>query len=127
MDKDYTSRIVLGGEAYDLKLSLKATKKITKRYGGLEKLGDKLLEADSFEQIIDEVVWLVTLLANQSIETFNFKHPDNQKSLLTEDAVEVFATPKDLLTYRGAIIEALTKGTQRHIESEPDPKNAAVG
>ena len=34
--------------------------------------------------------------------------------------------PADLATYKTAITEALYKGTKRNVESEEDPKNAAV-
>ena len=75
---------------------------------------------------ISEIVWLITLLANQSILVFNLRHKDQPKELLTEEMVELLTTPADLAGYKAAITEALYKGTQRHVESEPDSKNAAV-
>ena len=35
--------ISIGGQEYELLLTTRATKQIAKRYGGLEQLGDKLL------------------------------------------------------------------------------------
>ena len=63
------SKISINGESYGLLLNTKATKDIAKRYGGLEKLGDKLLQSENFEMAIDEVIWLIVELANQYIKT----------------------------------------------------------
>ena len=59
--------ITIGDREYRLILTTKATKEIAKRYGGLENLGEKLMKTENFEMALEEVVWLITLLANQSI------------------------------------------------------------
>lgn len=127
MDNERTATITIGGEAYDLVLTTRATKQIAGRYGGLEKLGDKLMKSENFELAISEIVWLITLLANQSILIHNLRHADEKQDLLTEENVELLTTPADLASYKEAITEALYKGTKRNIVSEDDPKNAAVG
>lgn len=127
MDNKRTATITIGGEEYDLVLTTRATKQIAGRYGGLENLGDKLMKSENFELAISEIVWLITLLANQSIMIHNLRHADEKKDLLTEDTVELLTTPADLASYKEAITEALYKGTKRNIVSEDDPKNAAVG
>lgn len=127
MDKERTANILIGDEEYTLLLTTKATKDIAGRYGGLENLGDKLMKSENFEMAIGEIVWLITLLANQSILVHNLKQKDEPKELLTEEVVELLTTPVDLATYKGAITEALYKGTKRNVESENDPKNAQVG
>lgn len=127
MDNERSAFITVGGEEYELLLTTKATKEIAGRYGGLENLGDKLMKSENFEMAIGEIVWLITLLANQSILVFNLKNKDAKKELLTEEMVELLTTPLDLAGYRAAITEALYKGTKRNIESESDPKNAVVG
>lgn len=127
MDKERSAIILIGGEEYTLTLTTKATKEIAGRYGGLENLGEKLMKAENFEMAIGEIVWLITLLANQTILIHNIKNKDNPKEVLTEDIVELLTTPSDLATYKAAIIEALYKGTKRNIESETDAKNAVVG
>ena len=127
MDNERTAAITIGGEEYDLVLTTRATKQIAGRYGGLEKLGDKLMKSENFELAISEIVWLITLLANQSILIHNLRHADSKQDLLTEENVELLTTPADLASYKEAITEALYKGTKRNIVSEDDPKNAAVG
>lgn len=127
MDNERSAVIDIGGEQHELLLTTKATKEIAGRYGGLENLGDKLMKSENFEMAIGEIVWLITLLANQSILVHNLKHKDEPKELLTEDVVELLTAPADLATYKTAITEAMYKGTKRNIESEPDAKNAVVG
>ena len=127
MTTDRTATIVIGGDEYTLVLTTKATKEIAGRYGGLENLGDKLLKSENFEMAIGEIVWLITLLANQALLIHNLKHKDDQKELLTEDMIELLTVPADLASYKTAITEALYNGTKRNVESEADPKNAVVG
>ena len=126
MNTERSANINIGGDEYTLLLTTKATKDIAGRYGGLENLGDKLMKSENFEMAIGEIVWLITLLANQSILVHNLKHKDEPKELLTEEMVELLTTPVDLADYKVAITEALYKGTKRNIESEADEKNAAV-
>ena len=121
-----TANIMIGGEEYTLLLTTKATREIAGRYGGLENLGDKLMKSENFEMALGEIVWLITLLANQSLLIHNLKHRDNPRELLTEEVVELLTVPADLATYKAAITQAMYKGTKRNIESEADTKNAAV-
>ena len=127
MDNERTAVITIGDEEYTLLLTTKATKEIASRYGGLENLGEKLTKSENFEMAIGEIVWLITLLANQSILIHNLKDKEHPKELLTEDVVELLTTPLDLAGYKTAITEALYKGTKRNVESEKDSKNAQVG
>ena len=127
MYTERTAVITIGEEEYALVLTTRATKLIAGRYGGLENLGDKLMRPENFEMAIDEIIWLITLLANQSIQIHNLRHNDSPRELLTEEVVELLTTPADLASYKGAITEALQKGTKRNIVSEDDPKNVAVG
>ena len=126
MDKERSANILIGGEEYTLTLTTKATKEIAGRYGGLENLGEKLMKSENFEMAIGEIVWIITLLANQSILIHNLKNKDNQRDLLTEDVVELLTTPLDLAGYKAAITEALYKGTKRNVVSDVDSKNAVV-
>lgn len=123
MADERSSVIKIGDKEYELLLTTKATKEIAKKYGGLEKLGEKLQSSKDFEEAISEIVWLITLLANQSILIHNFKNKGQEKPLLTEDEVEIFTTPNDLAAFKDAITDALLKGTKRNVESEPG-KNA---
>ena len=121
-----STTIDIGGNEFKMILTTKATKEISQRYGGLENLGDKLMKSENFEMAIDEVVWLITLLANQSILIHNLRNKDDKRELLTEDEVELFTTPFDLANYKNAIMASMMKGTKRNVESEA-LKNEVVG
>lgn len=117
--------VKIGGEEYEMLLTTKATKEIAKRYGGLENLGDKLMNTENFEQALDEIVWLIVLLCNQPIQIHNIKNED-KKPLLTAEELELLTVPSDLAEYKNAITAAMTKGTNRIIESEDNQKNAVT-
>ena len=102
MDKERSSLITIGGKEYRLILTTKATKEIAKRYGGLENLGEKLMKAENFEMALEEIVWLIALLANQSI-LINNRLNGEKEELLTEDDVELLTSPHELATYKDAI------------------------
>ena len=118
--EDRSAVVSIGGTEYEMILTTKATKAIAGRYGGLENLGDRLLKAENFELALDEIVWLITLLANQSILIHNLRNKDNPRELLTEDEVELLTSPLELATYKNAITEAMFKGTARNIVSDSD-------
>ena len=129
MDNERTAVINIGDEEYTLLLTTKATKEIAGRYGGLENLGEKLAGSEHFEDALDEIVWLITLLANQAILIHNLKNRDNPKDTLSEEEVELLTTPLELAAYKSAITEAMFRGTKRTVESEEEStsKNAQAG
>lgn len=127
MYQEYMTKIKVGEKEYELLLTTRATKEIAGRYGGLENLGDKLMKAENFEMALGEIVWLITLLANQPILIHNLKNKNDTKELLTEEEVELLTSPLDLAEYKDAITDALLKATKRNIESEMDSKNSEAG
>ena len=120
------SKISINGESYGLLLNTKATKDIAKRYGGLEKLGDKLLQSENFEVAIDEVIWLIVELANQYIKTQMLK-TKTEIPLLTEEEVEILTSPSDLADFKDSIMLCLQEGMSRSVHSEHDEKNKTAG
>ena len=119
--------IKIGENEYELILTTRATKEIAKRYGGLESLGDRLMKSENFEMALDEIIWLITLLANQGVMIYNLKNPNSKKPLLCENEVELLTSPFDLAEYKNAIMDSMQKGTKRNIESEQTSKNTKVG
>ena len=126
-DNTRSSVINIGGTDYEMILTTGATKQIAARYGGLESLGDELLKSEDLERSLDEIVWLIVTLCNQSILMHNFKNPDDKRPELTIEEVELFTSPSELSGYKDAIMEAMYKGTKRNIESEEETKNAQAG
>ena len=133
MADERSAIIQIGETEYEMLLTTRATKEIAKRYGGLSNLGEKLMKSENFEMALDEIVWLITLLANQSVLIHNLQNPSQKQELLTEEAVELLTSPLELGEYKNAIMEAMYKGTKRHVESEEEsvegtaPKNVKVG
>ena len=128
MENERAASITIGGKEYELVLTTGATKQIAKRYGGLANLGDKLMKAENFENALDELIWLIALLANQSILIHNFQHPEDKRDLLTEETIELLTSPHELAVYKDAIMESMFRGTKRYVESEPElEKNAPAG
>lgn len=119
--------IKIGENEYELILTTRATKEIAKRYGGFENLGDRLMKSENFEMALDEIIWLITLLANQGVMIYNLKNPNSKKPLLCENEVELLTSPFDLAEYKNAIMDSMQKGTKRNIESEQTSKNTKVG
>jgi hypothetical protein len=127
MENERSALINIGGKEYEMLLTTKATKEIAKRYGGLSNLGEKLMKSENFELALDEIVWLITLLANQSVLVYNLQNKDKM-DLLTEETVELLTSPFELAEYKNAIMDAMVKGTKRHVESEEEAsKNVQVG
>ena len=116
---DRKAIIKVGGKDYELLLTTLATKKIGERYGGLKNLGDKLMNSERIEDAIDEIVWLIVLLANQPIMIHNLWN-EEKISLLTEDELLLLTSPYDLAEYKTAIMEAMYKGAKRNVTSEED-------
>ena len=93
--------------------------KLKKLFAGMI---EQMLEV---EMALDEIIWLITLLCNQSIEIHNFRNSD-KKPLLTEETVELLTSPGELAEYKDAITEAMLKGTKRNVESDDTSKNAVT-
>ena len=117
MTNERSSLIIIGGEQYEMILTTRATKAISNRYGGLDNLGDKLMKSENMEMALYKIIWLITMLCNQSIEIYNLRNSD-KKPLLTEETVELLTSPGELAEYKNAITEAMLKGTKRNVESE---------
>ena len=119
-DKERSKCVTIGGEEYELLLTVFATKQIVKRYGSLEAIADKIYDIENMEQSLDETVWLIVLLANQSIAIHNLRNKDNPRSKLTTEEMELLISPYEIADMKDAIITALTKGGERYIRSEED-------
>ena len=121
MANERASSIRIGKKEYELLLTTRATREIGEKFGGLDKVGTKLAEVKDASESLSLVVWLVVLLANQSILRSNLETGE-KKPTLTEEEVEILTSPADLNSYADAILECLVRGTRRDVESEEDPK-----
>ena len=110
----------IGDEDYELILTTKAAKSIATRYNGIENLSERLMKAENFKLSLDEIVWLLTLLANQSVLIYNLKHKDTPKDFLTEEEVELLTSPIELASYKKIITECILKSIDQNVIDEID-------
>ena len=115
--------VIAGGKACTLVLTTGAAREIAKKYGGLDKLGDKLLKGKDENETIGIILSLTVLLANQGAELYNESHPDKKRNMLTEEYLMLHTTPADMRTLQESLVRALVLGTKRDVESEDDGKN----
>ena len=126
MENERSVQVLIGSEEHNLLLTIKALKEISKRYGNLDDVCGKLLQTEDIELSINETVWFITLLANQTILIHNLKN-DNEQELLTEEKVELLTVAADLYELKRAVLTSLDKGVKRNIISEDNSKNLQVG
>ena len=105
------------GEIYDLELTTYSIQQIAKKAGGIENIESSLTNESASEQF-DFAIWIITLLMNQSIMKWNYKHSEKKK-LLTEEYVALFTDFDDLTNMVNIISQVLENGTKKAIESEP--------
>lgn len=117
-------KITLGGEEYFLLLTTGATKALSKRYNGLENLGEKLMAGETADVALDEVAWLLVTLINQGVAYENRICGASKKPLTVED-IDLLTSPAELIELKSAISDAMLMGMKRNIISEGDEKNAA--
>ena len=112
--------IDLGGQGHELLLTTRAAKLIGQRYGGVDEMTAKLAATGRIDTILEEIAWIIALLANQSIQLHNLRNAGTPKPLLTPEEVELLTAPVDLARYQEAITEAMVKGSRRHVLSQEE-------
>lgn len=117
INEDRSTHVTIGKEDYELILTLLATKQINKRFGGLEKIADTLSSEDvDFEERIDLICDIITILANQSIMIHNLWNTEEKKELLDSEKVMLLTTPKDMSMFSNAIMNALINGSKSEVD-----------
>lgn len=121
---DRSVNVTIGGEEYKLLLTTRATIEIAEKYGGLDKMGEKMLQSGNEADTLKEICWLIAVLANQTIMIFNLRHNDAPKRLVSAEELELITNPADLNELQDGVIEAINKGMKRNVVSEEEGKNA---
>lgn len=122
MEEEKKAIVKIGNKEYELILTTKATRAISKKFGGLTNLGKRLEDNSNVDEGLEDAIFLITLLANQSILKDNYENGKNEP-LLTEDQVELLTKPVDFVDFKDAILLALLNGTKREVVSEDTEKN----
>jgi hypothetical protein len=100
--------ISIRSKAYRLVFTTAALKEIGKKYGGVEEMGAKM-DADRIAAI-DDVCWLVALLANQGIMLDTGITAPGNPDLLTADKVALLTMPWEIEGLSKAAIHAIELG-----------------
>lgn len=125
-DRSVTVKIGCGEDEqeYALLLTTRATIEIAEKYGGLDKMGEKMLQSGNEADALKELCWLIAVLANQTIMIYNLRHNDAPKKVVSAEELELITNPADLRDLQSGVIEAINKGMKRNVVSEEDGKNA---
>lgn len=130
--------IEIAGKEYPMSFSLGASKKIAKKFGSVEKMGDLLARSEEVtEQTIDSLVFVLELLICQGCAYKNFFEADMPKSPkapiddagkyvpLATEQLEVACGVMDMKAIIGAIAKAVGKSSETETQIKPkDEKNA---
>jgi hypothetical protein len=141
MHEERKASVVIGGQEYELLLTMGATRKISAKYGGVLEFGEALLgpadligkaepgepkrqeKSKGYDEQAEHVLWMLALLINQTILIHNKQHPNDRKELITEEHIELFSLQFQLPDYISAICKALNRGAARDIPAGEPPED----
>lgn len=110
----------------ELKFNLNALTEINKKYGSIEKMEEALNSGEGALAIVDDLVWLITLLVNQPIIERNMDiqfgvATGEPEKLLTEDYVRIKLDMKEIISQKGNLFASLVEGmTFSAVDSEEE-------
>lgn len=101
----------------ELKFNLHALDEINKKYGSLEKMQKELSGEGDPLKIVPDMIWLITLLANQAIIERNMDieygvESGEPEKLLKEEYVAIKMNLKDIIGKKNTIYDAITGGLE---------------
>lgn len=116
----------IAGKEYPLALTMRATKAITEKFGGVAELGEQLRKL-SMTEALELVLWLLELLMREGAALRALLHPEEERLQLPgAEALEVLLAPGELLGLKDALFHVMAVGMGREIVSEPG-KNPEAG
>lgn len=116
------TEIEIAGTMYPLNFSVKAAKEVSKRYGGIENVGDAFTDK-SMDEMMDEANWILALLIDQGVAYKRIVEGKDVKGL-TQEELEIVMGVVDFTDLKNTLIGSMMAGMKKTIEVEEDPKNA---
>lgn len=116
--------IKIAGKAYRLVFTTAALKEVGKRYGGIEEMGEKM-DADKIAAL-DDICWLVALLANQGIMLDTGITRLDNPDLLTADKVALMTMPREIESLSQAAIEAIKVAMETEHPADAGPVDVVL-
>ena len=109
--------IDLAGQKYPLRMSLRAMKQITERFGGMDKVGEAISDSANMSAAIDVLNDLLKILMqagrNYAVLTGEEVPPD-----LPCDPADILG-PTDMAVILAKITATMTNDTAREVETVP--------
>lgn len=116
-----TATIEINGKDYLLCFSTRVMRDCAARYGGLENIGGAI-SGDDAMKTLDESIWLLAQMMAAGAKYAKLEGLENPEPLSYDDLYDVFGVD-DWLELKGKVMETISDGTRRDVETEPE-KNA---
>ena len=121
MDNPRSTKVKIGGQEYRMLLSFYATREISRRFGSLQKMADKMANTADFGELAEHLAFLLHLLVEQGEMNHHLLNPDAPaRKIPDEESIMMLMAPGDVDDIRGGILGAITKGMRREVESEKE-------
>ena len=102
-------------------LSFYATREISRRFGSLQKMAEKMASTEDFGELAEHLAFLLHLLVEQGEANFKLMNPDEPKRTIpTENEIMQLLAPGDIDGLRDGILAAIAKGMSREVKNEND-------
>lgn len=125
IDDERKSSVKIAGEEFELLLSTLAVKQIGIKYGGIDKIGDKLINSEDVLAELDTIADIISILMNQPIMIHNLYNPTDKRELWDSEKVMLFTSPAEIGGFSDAILSCFEKGMKMAIphDNEESSKN----
>ena len=118
---DRIAEVSLAGKKYPLNFSVRASRMIDEKYGGLEHLTGVIGWKD-IQDAMYNVAWMLNILIEQGIAYRKYMG-ESAPDPLDMDTIEMLVGAPDLERLQAAILESIGLGSQTTVEVEQE-KNA---
>lgn len=113
----------LNGAQYPLNLSMKATRLIAERFGGMENVGEAV-SGKPMGEVLETLSWLLAVLMQQGFAYCDLTGAERPEKLLKQEELEVLLQPADIPQIQNAVFGTIGMGAAREVETEDAGKNA---
>lgn len=116
-----TAKLELNGRTYTMCLSLRVTRDLADRFGGMEGMQDAVTSKNPAEAL-DAVVWMLAAMSRAG-SLYDKRCGIETEEPLTEDEIFDYSDTSDLANLRAKVFETIAAGQTADIKVEPE-KNA---
>lgn len=116
-----TAKLELNGKTYTMCFSLRVTRDISARFGGMEGMQSAVTSKNTAEAL-DAVIWMLAAMSRAG-SLYDKRCGIETEEPLTEDDLYDGTDPSDLQNLRSKMFETITVGQTADIKVEPG-KNA---